>query len=79
MPGKYFGAGGGGGGSMMRQHDWNNQDSWIHTSFLPSLFRWAEPLPEELKELVSLSPVQGGTGIPDLKRESLEQFNTALI
>ena len=42
----------------------------IHTSFLPSLFGRAEPLPEELKDLVSLSPAQGGIGIPDLKRES---------
>ena len=38
-----------------------------------------EPLPEELiKELVSLTPAQGGIGIPDLKRESLEQFNASL-
>ena len=50
----------------------------IHNSFLPSLFGRAEPLPEELKELVSLSPAQGGIGIPDLKRESLEQFNASL-
>ena len=34
----------------------------IHTSFLPSLFGRAEPLPEELyKELVSLSPAQGSS------------------
>ena len=50
----------------------------IHSSFLPSLFGRAEPLPEELKELVSLSPAQGGIGIPDLKRENLEQFNASL-
>ena len=50
----------------------------IHTSFLPSLFGRAEPLPEELKELVNLSPAQGGTGILDLKRESSEQFNASL-
>ena len=50
----------------------------IHTSFLPSLLSQAEPLPEELKELVNLSPAQGGIGIPDLKRESSEQFNTSL-
>ena len=50
----------------------------IHSSFLPSLFGRAEPLPEELKELVILSPAQGGIGIPDLKRESLEQFNASL-
>ena len=42
----------------------------IHTFFLPSLFGQAEPLPEELQELVNLSPAQGGIGIPDLKRES---------
>ena len=38
----------------------------IHTSFLPSLFGRAEPLPEELRELVKLSPAQGGIGIADL-------------
>ena len=43
-----------------------------------SLFGRAEPLPEELKELVSLSSAQGGIGIPDLKRENLEQFNASL-
>ena len=47
----------------------------IHTSFLPSLFGRAEPLPEELKELVNLSPAQGGIGI---RRESSEQFNASL-
>ena len=50
----------------------------IHASFLPTLFGRAEPLPEELKEVVNLSPAQGGIGIPDLKRESSEQFNASL-
>ena len=50
----------------------------IHTSFLPSLFGRAEPLPEELKELVNLSPAQGGIGIPHVKPESSEQFNASL-
>ena len=50
----------------------------IYTSFLPSLFSRAEPLPEELKELVNLSPVQGRIGIPNLKHESSEQFNALL-
>ena len=45
---------------------------------LPSLFGRAEPLHEELKELVNLSPVQGRIGIPNLKRESSEQFNALL-
>ena len=50
----------------------------IHTSFLPSLFGRVDPLPEQLKELVILSPPQGGIGIPNLKRESSEQFNASL-
>ena len=50
----------------------------MHTSFLPLLFGRVEPLPKELKELVNLSPAQGGIGIPDLKRESSEQFNASL-
>ena len=50
----------------------------IHTSFLPSLFERAQPLHEDLKELVSLSTAQCGIGIPHLKRERLEQFNASL-
>ena len=50
----------------------------LHTSFIPSLFGREEHLPEELKELVNLSPAQGGIGIPDLKRESSERFNASL-
>ena len=53
-------------------------EEMMHTSFLPSLLGRAEPLPKELKELVNLSPLQGGIGIPDLKRESSEQFNASL-
>ena len=50
----------------------------IHTSFLPSLSGRVEPLSKKVKELVNLSPAQGGIGIPDLKRESSEQFNLSL-
>ena len=50
----------------------------MHTSIFPSLFGRPDPLPKELKELVNLSPAQGGIGIPDLKRESSEQFNASL-
>ncbi|EDO34768.1 predicted protein [Nematostella vectensis] len=49
----------------------------INDSFLPTLFGRAEPLPEELKELATLSPAQGGIGIPDLKREAPEQFKAS--
>ena len=47
-------------------------------SFLHSLFGRVEPLLEELKGLVSLSPAQSGIGMPDLKGESSEQFNASL-
>ena len=50
----------------------------IHTFFFPSLFGRVDLLPEELKRLVSISPAQGGIGIPDLKHESSEQFNASL-
>ena len=49
----------------------------IYDFFLPSLFEQADPLPQELKELVTLSPAQGGIGIPDLKCEAPEQFKAS--
>ena len=49
----------------------------IHDSFLPSLFGRAEPLPDELDELLNLTPAQGGMGIPDLKGEGPEQYKAS--
>ena len=49
----------------------------IHTSFLPALFGRTEPLPGDLKELVSLSPAQGGLGIPNLRSDAAEQFKAS--
>ena len=49
----------------------------IHTSFLPALFGRIEPLPRALKELVSVSPTQGGFGIPNLKIDAPDQFKAS--
>ena len=43
--------------------------------FLPTLFGQAEPLPDELCELVTLTPAQGGEGgIPDLTTKAPQQY-----
>ena len=49
-------------------------DEAINDIFLPILFRQTEPLPDELRELFTLPPVQGGLGIPDLKAEVSQQY-----
>ena len=42
--------------------------------FLPLLFGKEEPLPDELCDLVTLTPAQGGLGMPDLRSEALRQY-----
>ena len=39
-------------------------DEAINGIFLPVLFRQSEHLPDELRELFTLPPAQGGLGIP---------------
>ena len=46
----------------------------INDIFRPVLFRQTEPLPDELRELFTLPPAQGGLGIPDLKAEVPQQY-----
>ena len=45
--------------------------------FLPTLFGQAEPLPDELSELVTLTPAQGGLGMPDLTTEAPQQYSAS--
>ena len=40
----------------------------------PTLFGQSEPLPNEVRRLVTLATGQGGPGIPDLKSEAPQQF-----
>ena len=46
----------------------------IHEMFLPLLFGKEEPLPDELCDLVTLTPAQGGLGMPDLRFEAPRQY-----
>ncbi|XP_068723901.1 uncharacterized protein [Montipora capricornis] len=46
----------------------------IDDLLLPTLFGQTEPLPSDLRQLVTLSPAKGGLGIPDLRFEAPQQF-----
>ena len=46
----------------------------IHDTLLPTLFGQVhEPLPDKLRDFVSLTPTQGGLGIPVLREEAPQQ------
>ena len=49
-------------------------DETINDIFPPVLFGQMEPLSDELRELFTLLPAQGGLGIPDLKAEAPQQY-----
>ena len=53
------------------------RDRVIDEMFLPTLFGQAEPLPDELSELVTLTPAQGWLGIPDLTTEAPQQYSAS--
>jgi hypothetical protein len=46
----------------------------INELFIPTLFGQAEPLADPLHKLFTLTPTQGGLGIPLLKEEAPQQF-----
>ena len=46
----------------------------IDDLLLRTLLGQAEPLPSELRQLVTLTPAQGGLGVPDLRSEAPLQF-----
>lgn len=50
----------------------------IDDLLLPTLFGQTEPLPGELHQLVTLTPAQGGLGLPNLRREAPEQFAASM-
>lgn len=49
-------------------------DEAINDNFLPVVLGQTEPLPEELRELFTLPPAQGGLGIQDMKAEASQQY-----
>ena len=54
-------------------------DEAINDIFLPVLCCQREHLPDELRELFTLPPAQGGLGIPDLKAEVSQQYAASNI
>ena len=46
----------------------------IDDLLLQTLFGQTEALPSDLRQLVTLTPVQGGLGVPDLRFEAPQQF-----
>ena len=46
----------------------------IDDLLLPSLFGQSEPLPDEVRQLVTLTTAQGGLGMPDLRSDAPQQF-----
>ena len=46
----------------------------IDDLLLPTLFGQTEPLPSDLRQLVTLTPAQGGLGVPNLRFKDPQQF-----
>ena len=46
----------------------------IDDLLLPILFGQTEPLPSDMRQLVTLTPAQGGLDVPDLRFEAPQQF-----
>lgn len=50
----------------------------LNDVFLPTIFGQNEQFPDELKELFTLPPAQGGLGMPNLKVESPQQYAASI-
>ena len=46
----------------------------IDDLLLPTLFGQTEPLTSDFRQLVTLTPAQGGPGVPNLRFEAPQQF-----
>ena len=46
----------------------------IDDLLFPTLVGQTEPLPSDLRQLVTLTPTQGGLGVPELQFEAPQQF-----
>ncbi|XP_068684892.1 uncharacterized protein [Montipora foliosa] len=49
----------------------------IEILLLPTFFGQTEPLPDEVRQLATLTTAQGGLGVPDLRLEAPQQFTTS--
>ena len=46
---------------------------------LPTLFGPTEPVPSDLRQLVTLTPAQIGLGVPDLRFEAPKSLHSSLL
>ena len=51
----------------------------IDDLLLPTLFGQTKPLPSDLRQLITLTPAQGGLGVPDLRFEALQQSTASTL
>ena len=51
----------------------------IDDLFLPTLFGRTEPLPSDLRELVTLTPAKRGIGVHDLRFEAPQSLHRSLL
>ena len=51
----------------------------IDDLLLPTLFGQMEPLPSDLRQLVTLTAAQGGLGVPDLRFEAPQHFAASTL
>ncbi|XP_068703853.1 uncharacterized protein, partial [Montipora foliosa] len=49
----------------------------IDDLLLPTFFDQTEPLPDEVRQLATLTTAQGGLGVPDLRSEAPQQFTAS--
>ena len=46
----------------------------IDDLLIPTLFAQTEPLPSDLRQVVTLTPAQGGLGVSDIRFDAPKQF-----
>ena len=51
----------------------------IDDLLLPTLFGRTEPLPSDLRQLLTLTPTKRGLGIPDLRFEDPQSLHSSLL
>ena len=57
----------------------NPIDEVINEMLLPTLFGQTEPLPDELTGILTISPAQGGLGMPALSEETPQQYTASKL
>ena len=51
----------------------------LYDLLLPTVFGRTEPVPSDLRQLVTLTPAQRGLGVPDLRFEAPKSLHSSLL